>query len=76
MSGEVLTLLCGRCRSTHRLEVAALATVPFWLSMLLEAFGTAGVPAILTETCATCMEMPARSANDLLVELKRMLDGR
>lgn len=76
MSGDVLTLLCGRCRSVHRIEIASLESVPYWLTLILEAFGAAGVPAISTETCATCMQMPTRSARDLLLELKRTLDGR
>ncbi len=76
MSGDVLTLLCGRCRSVQHIEIERLETVPFWLTLVLEALVAAGVPAILTETCATCLDLPVRSTADLLLELKRTLDGR
>ena len=60
-----------------RIEFDLLERVPFWLSQLLEAFGQADVRAIEVQTCHVCMEMPApRDASDVLLELKRTIEGR
>jgi len=75
--GDVLTLLCGRCRSVKRIDFGVLETVPFWLSQLAEAFRHADVRAIEVQTCNVCMEMPApRDAAAVLAELKRTIEGR
>ncbi len=76
MPGDVLTLLCGRCRSEKQIELDLLERVPFWLSQLIEAFGQADVRAIRVQTCHVCMEMPApRDAGAILAEFKRTIEG-
>jgi hypothetical protein len=75
--GDVLTLLCGRCRSVKRIHFAVLERVPFWLSQLAEAFGQADVRAIKVQTCDVCMEMPVpRDPLAVLEEFKRRIEGR
>lgn len=77
MPGDVLTLLCGRCRSVKRIDFAALERVPFWLSHLVEAFSQADVRAIRVQTCDVCMGMPAPSdPMSALAEFKRRIEGR
>lgn len=77
MPGDVLTLLCGRCRSVQRIDFAALETVPMWLTFLAEAFQDAGIRAIRVQTCDVCREMPtSRDMSLVLAELKRTIEGR
>jgi hypothetical protein len=77
MPGDVLTLLCGRCRSVKRVDVGELDVVPFWVTQLLEAFGQAEVHTIRVPSCHVCLELPApRDEAAVLAELKRMLEGR
>lgn len=77
MREEVLTLLCGRCRSVQRIDLASLRTVPQWVSFLTEAFGQAGIRAVRVQTCAVCLDMPDSLDPDAaLAELKRTLEGR
>jgi hypothetical protein len=75
--GDVLTLLCGRCRSVQRIELGVLERVPMWLSLLAEAFREAGVRAIRVQTCDVCRETPtSRDMRFVLAELKRTIEGR
>jgi hypothetical protein len=75
--GDVLTVLCGHCRSVNRIDLSALARVPMWLELLIDGFRDSGVQAIRVQTCDICMEMPAaRDMTAVLSELKRRIEGR
>lgn len=77
MPGDVVTLLCGRCRSVQRIDFAGLERVPMWLSLLAEAFQDAGIRAIRVQTCDVCREMPtSRDTTFVLAELKKTIEGR
>jgi hypothetical protein len=74
--GEILTVLCGHCRSVIRIDLSVLTRVPMWLEILIDAFRDSGVQAIRVQTCDICMEMPAaRDITVVLSELKRRIEG-
>jgi hypothetical protein len=60
----------------QRIEIGVLERVPFWLSLLAEAFGEANVRAIRMQSCHVCMEMPVPADAAMLDELKRRIEGR
>jgi hypothetical protein len=76
MPGDILTLLCGRCRTVHRVDLADLERVPFWVAHLSEAFGQAGVRAVQVAACGACQTTPApHDSATVLSSLKQAIEG-